>query len=66
MAEQEVLQAAPNHRLLGCEGELRGLQENGELIYPKVESLRSGAFLRTIPGIHPGDGFFATILERVN
>lgn len=63
---EEVLRAAQNYRLLDCEGELRGLQETGELIYPEIESLRSGPFLRTIPGTHPGDGFFAAILERLN
>lgn len=63
---EEVLQATPNHRLRDCARELRRLKETGELTYPEIESLSSGAFLRTIPGIHPGDGFFAAILERVN
>jgi len=29
-----------------------------------LESLTSGPYLRTIPGVHPCDGFFAAILQR--
>jgi 16S rRNA C967 or C1407 C5-methylase (RsmB/RsmF family) len=29
-----------------------------------IRSLVSGPNLRTIPGVHPGDGFFAAIVEK--
>jgi len=29
-----------------------------------INSSTDGTFLRTIPGKHPGDGFFAAILEK--
>ena len=32
---------------------------------PYVETWEPGPYLRTIPGIHPCDGFFAAILERI-
>jgi 16S rRNA C967 or C1407 C5-methylase (RsmB/RsmF family) len=29
-----------------------------------ITSLLSGPYLRTIPGVHPCDGFFAALIER--
>jgi len=29
-----------------------------------LESLVGGRFLRTIPGVHPCDGFFVAILQK--
>jgi 16S rRNA (cytosine967-C5)-methyltransferase len=57
-------------RLLDCRFELNRLKESGELTWPELTSsdpasLTSGPYLRTIPGVHPCDGFFAAILERV-
>jgi len=45
--------------------ELEGLRESGEL-QPgcDVSSLLRGPYLRTIPGVHPSDGFFAALIER--
>jgi len=40
------------------------LQSNGELAWKDIDSLITGPYLRTIPGVHPCDGFFAAILER--
>jgi 16S rRNA (cytosine967-C5)-methyltransferase len=56
-----------NHsfRLLDCRAELERLKAAGELIWRDPASLTSGPYLRTIPGVHPCDGFFAAILERV-
>jgi 16S rRNA (cytosine967-C5)-methyltransferase len=50
--------------LLDCREELRQLQQSGELVWKDVEDLADGLFLRTLPGVHPCDGFFAAILER--
>jgi 16S rRNA (cytosine967-C5)-methyltransferase len=52
-------------RVVDCGDELRRLARDGELIWGDVESLLSGPYLRTIPGVHPCDGFFAAVLERL-
>jgi 16S rRNA (cytosine967-C5)-methyltransferase len=52
-------------RVLDCCTELARLQREGELVWPDPSSLTRGKFLRTLPGIHPCDGFFAAILERI-
>src|SRR3974390_2018620 len=61
---EEVLAANQQYRLLDCRSELDRLHASGELALEEVGSLLSGLFLRTIPGIHPGDGFFAAAVER--
>ena len=60
----EVLAASWDYRLLDCRLELERLQAAGELALDDVGSLLNGAYLRTFPGIHPSDGFFAAIIER--
>lgn len=60
----EVLAASLDYRLLDCRLELERLQAGGELALDDVGSLLNGAYLRTFPGIHPSDGFFAAIIER--
>jgi 16S rRNA (cytosine967-C5)-methyltransferase len=50
--------------LADCRGELGRLHKSGELSWPDVDSLLSGPYLRTIPGHHPCDGFFAAVIER--
>jgi 16S rRNA (cytosine967-C5)-methyltransferase len=56
-----------NHsfRLLDCRSELERLKVNGELTWADPASLTCGTYLRTIPGVHPFDGFFAAILQRI-
>lgn len=44
--------------------ELQRLRSSGELVWTNLDSLLSGRFLRTIPGLHPCDGFFAAVIER--
>ena len=51
-------------RALDCRAELKRLQQDGELIWPDPSSLTRGPYLRTLPGVHPCDGFFAAILEK--
>ena len=51
-------------RVVEAGEELARLAGEGELAW-RGESLVSGSFLRTIPGVHPCDGFFAAVLERV-
>jgi len=51
--------------VIDCRVRLGQLQENGELICKDIPSLTRGPYLRTLPGIQPCDGFFATILEKI-
>jgi 16S rRNA (cytosine967-C5)-methyltransferase len=60
----KVLEHDRSVRIIDCALELRNLQANGELAWKDLDSLLSGPFLRTIPGAHPCDGFFAAILGR--
>ena len=61
---EKALTANPQFRLIDCRSELKRMKEDRELSSDDVESLLSGPYLRTIPGIHPTDGFFAAILEK--
>jgi len=60
-----ALATEESFRIVDCQTELRRMHQQGELISPDPSSLTRGAFLRTIPGVQPCDGFFAAILERV-
>ncbi len=62
---ERVLSSTPEFRLASCREELFRLREGGELVWEDIESMVRGAFLRTLPGVHPCDGFFAAVLERV-
>jgi 16S rRNA (cytosine967-C5)-methyltransferase len=44
--------------------ELGRLRQSGDLAWNEIDDLVSGDFLRTIPGVHPCDGFFAAILQK--
>ncbi len=61
---EQVLADDKSIHLLNCRTELDRLRGAGELTWPDAASLTRGPYLRTIPGIHPCDGFFAAILER--
>jgi 16S rRNA (cytosine967-C5)-methyltransferase len=61
---EQALAANESFRLLDCSTELDRLRADGQLTWDDVASLTRGPYLRTIPGIHPCDGFFAAILER--
>jgi len=61
----KVLGSDRSFRLLDCQDRLQQLQSNGELIWKDLESLASGSYLQTIPGVHPCDGFFAAIVEKI-
>jgi len=60
----EVLRDEAGYGLRDCRKELEQLRDSGELVWSDIDSLLTGNFLRTIPGVHPCDGFFAAILER--
>jgi 16S rRNA (cytosine967-C5)-methyltransferase len=64
---EEVIATPPDGgtvRLADCRAELVRLRDEKELAWPDIDSLLQGPFLRTIPGVHPCDGFFAAIWER--
>jgi 16S rRNA (cytosine967-C5)-methyltransferase len=65
---EEVIDKAmtSGFQLRNAGDELRKLQEEDEIRWPQLDSLLSGPYLRTLPGVHPCDGFFAAILERQN
>jgi 16S rRNA (cytosine967-C5)-methyltransferase len=51
-------------RLLDCRLCLEQLRSEGELSTSDLDSLTSGPYLRTIPGVQRSDGFFAAVLEK--
>jgi 16S rRNA (cytosine967-C5)-methyltransferase len=62
---EQILRERSDFRLVDMIGELEKLQARGILAWPDLHSLTRRAYLRTIPGQHPCDGFFAAILEKV-
>jgi 16S rRNA (cytosine967-C5)-methyltransferase len=60
----EALSGKSAFRALDCRLELERLRKEGELVWDELDSLISRRFLRTIPGVHPSDGFFVAILQR--
>ena len=61
---EKALEGHGNFRIVNARGRLLELQESGELAWKDIDSLLDGPYLRTIPGVHPCDGFFAAIIER--
>jgi 16S rRNA (cytosine967-C5)-methyltransferase len=61
---ETALEASEGFALIDCRGELERLQQTNELCWKDLDSLLTGPYLRTIPGLHPCDGFFAAIVER--
>ncbi len=59
-----VLAENPEVKLLPVRPELERLREEKELVWNDLDSFIQGDFLRTIPGVHPCDGFFAAILAK--
>jgi 16S rRNA (cytosine967-C5)-methyltransferase len=58
------LEAESGFQIIPVRKELARLEEAGELVWENIDQLVSGNFLRTLPGVHPCDGFFAGVLER--
>jgi len=64
---ESALRDVPEFCAVPIEGILDRLATQGVLTSGGRERLRSataGPYLRTIPGVHPCDGFFAAVLER--
>ncbi len=60
----EALASNQAFRLIESRKVLEELSAKDELHWNDLDSLVAGPYLRTIPGIHPCDGFFAAILEK--
>lgn len=61
---EQALAEDSSFRLLDCRLELDRLKAAGELTWSGPAPLLRGPYLRTIPGVHPCDGFFAAILQK--
>jgi 16S rRNA (cytosine967-C5)-methyltransferase len=65
--EQVIEKALANDRsfnVVNCREELEELQRSDEMVSGELGSLLSGPYLRTIPGVHGCDGFFAAVLQK--
>jgi 16S rRNA (cytosine967-C5)-methyltransferase len=60
---EKALQASSCFHLRDMRDPLSKLRKEGALVC-SPDSLVQGPYLRTIPGVHPCDGFFAALLER--
>jgi 16S rRNA (cytosine967-C5)-methyltransferase len=58
------LLANSDFRIIPVRMELHRLQDSGELVWKNIDELVSSDFLRTVPGVHTCDGFFAAVLEK--
>ena len=59
-----ALDGTAEFRVIDLQRELEQLQQSGEMCWKDIVSLLAGPYLRTIPGVHPCDGFFAAMIER--
>ena len=62
---EQALSENNSFRRLDCRAELDHLKAAHELTWPDPASLTRGPYLRTVPGVHPCDGFFAAMLEKI-
>jgi 16S rRNA (cytosine967-C5)-methyltransferase len=61
---EKALSGQTECSVFDCRLELEHLRAEGELAWDDRDSLASGRFLRTIPGVHPCDGFFVAMLQK--
>ncbi len=61
---EQVLCGQDALTVIPCERVLEELKSSGGLAWAEPQGLVRGGFLRTLPGIHPCDGFFAAVLQR--
>lgn len=61
---EKAMAVDASFRIIDCRAELERLRTDGELRWEKLDSLTDGPYLRTIPGTHPSDGFFAAIFQK--
>ena len=65
---ESALEQKSEFQIVDLNVELEQLMKSGELsselTTSGVTSLLSGPYLRTIPGVHPCEGFFAAMIQR--
>jgi 16S rRNA (cytosine967-C5)-methyltransferase len=61
---EAALDGTTEFKVANFKGELEQLQQSGDMCWQEIASLLAGPYLRTIPGVHPCDGFFAAMIER--
>jgi 16S rRNA (cytosine967-C5)-methyltransferase len=61
---EAALDGTTEFKVADFKGELEQLRQSGEMCWKDIASLLAGPYLRTIPGVHPCDGFFAALIER--
>jgi 16S rRNA (cytosine967-C5)-methyltransferase len=62
---EAALDGTTEFKIVDCKAALEQLRQSGELSAGlDIALLLAGPYLRTIPGVHPFDGFFAAIIER--
>lgn len=61
-----AVKTIPHFEFVSAREALLDLRRAGALRWENVEGFVQGNFFRTIPGVHPCDGFFAAILARNN
>jgi 16S rRNA (cytosine967-C5)-methyltransferase len=61
---EAALEGTAEFKVADLKGELEQLRQCGEMCWKDIASLLAGPYLRTIPGVHPCDGFFAALIER--
>ena len=61
---EKALAENSGFHVLDLRESMHELRRSGELAWPDIDSLLSGPYLRTIPGVHPCDGFFAALIAR--
>jgi 16S rRNA (cytosine967-C5)-methyltransferase len=62
---EAALSGATQFKVIDLREELQRLQRTGEMCWKDIASLLAGPYLRTIPGVHPCEGFFAAMIERI-
>src|SRR5208337_937789 len=61
---EAALDGTAEFKVADCKEELEQLRQSGEMCWKDTASLLTGPYLRTIPGVHPCDGFFAALIAR--
>lgn len=61
---ETVMRERDDFEIVPVREELLRLQSAGALVWQDIDALVCGNFLRTLPGVHPCDGFFAAMLGR--
>jgi 16S rRNA (cytosine967-C5)-methyltransferase len=61
---EAALEGTAEFKVTDLKEELEQLRQSGEMCWKDIATLLAGPYLRTIPGVHPCDGFFAAMIER--